>query len=116
MNKLVVLFMVAMLCMCILTACKKCISKDYETETVKIVDEYHRGHYVTPVRCGKSFTMVSHPAVYRITVEYEGNKYSINDEETYMKYSTKIDSETKAIFYVKTYDDGSKKYYLDSIE
>ena len=100
MKKLVMLFIVAMVCMFSLTACKKCISKDY----------------VTPVRCGKSFTMLSHPAVYRITIEYEGNKYSINDEETYMKYSTKIDSETKAIFYVKTYDDGSKKYYLDSIE
>ena len=108
--------MVVMVCMFGLTACKKCISKDYVTETVKIVDEYHRGHYITPVRCGKSFSMVSHPAVYMITVDYKGKEYSIDDEETYMEYSTKIDSEAKATFYVKTYDDGSKKYYLESIE
>lgn len=66
-----------------LTGCAKCISTEYENVEVNIVDEYHRGMYVTPIRAGKVTTMVTHPAVYRITVEYNGVEYTISGSDTY---------------------------------
>lgn len=60
--------------MFILTGCAKCISTETSTVQVKIIDEYHRAAYTTMYYSTATKTMLSqsHPAVYRITVEYNG--------------------------------------------
>ena len=60
--------------MFILTGCAKCISTEISTVQVKIIDEYHRAAYTTMHYSPATKTMIpqSHPAVYRITVEYNG--------------------------------------------
>ena len=72
-----VLCMVSVLFILIFTlsGCAKCISTETTTVQVKITDEYHRSMYVIPVYNGKTTTLVTHPAEYRITVEYDGIEY-----------------------------------------
>lgn len=99
-----------------LTGCAKCISTETSTVQVKIVDKYYSSAYTTPVYNGKSWTMVTHSANYRITVEYNGLKYNIHNYSTYKKYSNRIGDSVNAILQTKTYDDGSVKYEIIELE
>lgn len=99
-----------------LTGCAKCISTEYENVEVNIVDEYHRGSYVTPMRVGKVTTMQIHPAVYRITVEYNSVEYTISGRDTYNKYKDMVGQTATGTLEIRTYDDGSVRYDITSLE
>lgn len=101
--------------MFVLTGCAKCISTEYENVEVNIVDEYHRGMYTIPIRAGKVTTMVTHPAVYRITVEYNGVHYTISGSDTYNKYKDMVGQTTTGVLETCTYDDGSIRYDIVSL-
>lgn len=83
--KQIISMLVAMTLIFILTSCAKCISTETSTVEVKVIDKYYRSAYVTPVNCGKSITMITPPAVYKIMVEYEGNAYAFYSIDTYTK-------------------------------
>ena len=68
------------------------------------------------MRAGKVTILQTHPAVNRITVEYNGIEYSVNDRETYEKYQDKVGEYTNAVLEVRTYDDGTVKYDILSLE
>lgn len=95
-----------------LCGCAKCINTETAEVEVKITDEYHRGTYVTPIRAGKVTTFVTNPAIYRITVEYNGNEYTISGRDTYNLYKDKVGETTIGILETKTYDDESVKYNI----
>lgn len=99
-----------------LCGCAKCISTDTSAVEVKIVDEYYRGMYITPMKCGKVTTMITHPAVYRITIEYNGEEHNISGKGVYDKYKDKIGEMANATLKTKTYDDGSVKYSIIELE
>ena len=99
-----------------LAGCAKLINTEYENVEVNIVDEYHRGMYVTPIRAGKVTTMVTHPAVYRITVEYNGVEYTISGSDTYNKYKEKVGQIAIGTLEIRTYDDGTVKYDIIALE
>lgn len=99
-----------------LVGCAKCISTETSTVQVKITDKYHRAMYITPVFNGKTTTMITHPAVYRITVEYDGVEYDISGSDTYNKYSVKIGEYTNGTLQTKKYDDGSVRYDIIELE
>ena len=98
-----------------LAGCAECISTEYENVEVKIVDKYHRPMWMQPIRSGKVTTFITHPAVWRITVEYEGVEYSINGNNTYNKYKDKIGETTVGTLEIKTYDNGTVKYDIISL-
>lgn len=99
-----------------LVGCAKCISTETSIVQVQITDEYHRAMYITPVFNGKTTTMITHPAVYRITVEYDGVEYDISGSDTYNKYSDKIGEYTNGTLQTKKYDDGSVRYDIIELE
>lgn len=112
-------FMTIMAIVCLafsLAGCKKLVRTEYEKVEVNIVDEYHRGMYVTPVFNGKTTGMVTHPAVYRITVEYNGIKYTISGSNTYNKYKSKVGQAATGILRIRTYDEGTVKYDITELE
>lgn len=115
MKKIKHIFLCLILCIA-LSGCAKCISTETKTVQVKVVDEYHRGAYITPMRVGKVTTMITYPAVYRITVEYNGYKYSVSGSDTYNKYKDKIGEYANATLETKVYDDESVKHNIISIE
>lgn len=99
-----------------LVGCAKLISTEYENVEVNIIDEYHRGMYVTHIRAGKTTTMVTHPAVHRITVEYNNVEYTISGSDTYNKYKDKVGQTTTGTLEIRTYDDGTIKYNITELE
>lgn len=85
---------------------------------VKIIDEYHRAAYTTMYYNPATKTMMpqSHPAVYSITVKYNGVEYDISDSDTYNKYSDKIGEYVDGILETKKYDDGTVRYNIVDLE
>ncbi len=100
----------------LLAGCKKCINTEYENVEVTIVDEYHRGSYSVPMRIGKVTTIQTHPAVYRITVEYNSIEYTISGSDTYNKYKDKVGQTTTGTLEIRTYDDGSVRYSITELQ
>lgn len=99
----------------IMAGCAELISTEYETVQVKIVDKYHRGSYLTPMRAGKVTTYITHPAVWRITVEYEGVEYSISGHDTYDRYKDMVGETISATLEIRRYDDGTIKYDITEL-
>ena len=102
--------------MLIFTGCAKCISTEYENVKVTVVDKYHRGTYVTVISNGKSIIPVTHPAVWHITVEYNGVEHTISGKDTYNKYKDKIGQVAIGQVEIRTYDDGTVRYDVVSLE
>ena len=115
-KKLFLVFLVCLVFTFSLVGCAKCINTEYQTVEVEIVDEYHRGMYMTPIYVGKVMTMQTHPAEYRITVKYNDVEYSISGSDTYEKYKDKIGEYTNGTLEICTYDDGTVKYDILSLE
>ena len=116
MKKKFLVLLSIMIMMFSLVGCAKCIGTEYENVEVRIVDEYHRSMYITPIIAGKVTTMITHPAVYRITVEYNGVEYIISGSDTYNKYKDKVDQVTIGTLEIRTYDDGTTRYDIISLE
>ena len=104
------------LTMFFITGCAKCIDTQYSTVDVEIVNEYHRGAYSTPMCAGKTMVLISHPAVYEITVEYNSAEYTISGIDTYDKYSDKVGEHTKGTLEIKSYDNGTQKYRITELK
>ena len=94
----------------------KCINTEQEMVEVTIVDEYHRSSYMTPMRVGKITTMQTHPAVYRITVEYNGEQYTVSGRDTYNRYKEKIGATTTGTLEIRTYENGTVRYDIVALE
>lgn len=101
-----------------LVGCAKCISTETSTVQVKITDEYHRAAYTTMHYNPATKTMMPqpHPAVYRITVEYDGIEYNISGSNTYNKYSDQIGEYVNGTLETKKYDDGTVRYSIVDLE
>lgn len=116
MNKTLTILLAMLILTFSLVGCAKCISTETSIVQVQITDGYHRAMYITPVFNGKTTTMIAHPAVYRITVEYDGVEYDISGSDTYNKYSDKIGEYTNGTLQAKKYDDGSVRYDIIELE
>lgn len=116
MCKKVLTFMMIMVTLLSLVGCATCISTDYETVEVNIVDECYRSQRFQPICTGKTTVIITHPAVYKITVEYDGVEYTISGSDTYEKYKDKVGQSTIGTLEVRSYDDGTTKYNIISLE
>lgn len=96
----------------LLSGCAKIVSTENSTVQVKVVDEHYSSAHTTMIFNGKTTTTIYHSAVYKITVEYDGDEYTVNDKDTYKKYSDKIGEYTSGILEIRKYDDGTRKYRI----
>ena len=116
-NKILSLLLFALLVFSI-AGCAKCISTEYNMVEVTIVDEYHKPGYTTIVYTAvlKMPMTQTHPAIYRIIVEYNGGEYTISGSNTYYKYKDKINQTAIGKLEIRTYDDGTVRYDIVSLE
>lgn len=96
--------------------CAECISTEYKNVEVTIVEEYHRDTWRQIVRVGKVATVITHPAVWQITVRYGDANYTINDRDTYNKYKEKIGETVVGRLEIRTYDNGETVCNIISLE
>lgn len=99
-----------------IVGCAKCVSTEYENVKVTIADKHYRAMWLQPIKVGKSTTFITHPAVWEITVKYNGVEYTIEDKDTYNKYEDKIGQTTIGELKIETYDDGTVEYNIVSLE
>lgn len=101
-----------------LTGCAKCISTETSTVQVKITDEYHRAAYTTMYYnpAIKTIMPQSHPAIYRITVEYDSVEYNFYDSDTYNKYSDLVGEYVNGTLETRKYNDGTVRYNIVDLE
>ena len=98
-----------------LTGCAKIINTEYKEVDVKITDTYHRAAYVTPIRAGKVTSLITHPAVYRTYIKYEGIEYTLSGSSIYNKYKNKVGQTVKGKLKIDTYDDNTIRYDIIEI-
>lgn len=113
--RIVVAFVLCLLISISLIGCAKLVNTANETVDVTIVDEYYRDEYITYAYTGKVLIPINHSATYEITVEYNGIRYTIDDEDTYKKYRTMVGNVVNAVLEIRTYDDGTVKYDINTI-
>ena len=116
MKKIILTFLLIALTMFSLVGCAECINTEYENVEVNIVDEYYQAMWLQQVVAGKVTTIITHPAQYNITVEYNGIEYTISDSDTYNRYKDKVGQTAVGTLEIRTYDDGSVKYDIISLE
>ena len=114
-NKIFALLLLIALITC-LVGCAECISTECETVEVVIVDEYHRSAYTQFIFSGKTMIPITHAARYEIIVEYNGVKHTISGKDTYDKYKNMVGDTAIGTLEIKTYDDGTVKYDIVSLE
>ena len=100
----------------ILTACAKCINVEMSTVKVKVIAEYYRAAYMTPIYNNGYTTIISTPAMYKIVVEYDGQHYDFDDSRTYYEYYSKKGEYVNATLRTKYFDDGTISQKIISLE
>ena len=116
MKKNILMFLLPLVIMFSLVGCAECISTEYENVEVKIIDEHYSPTWYQPVFTGKSTTLITHPATYRITIEYNGVEYTFSDSDTYDRYKDKVGQTAIGTLEIRSYDDGTTRYVITSLE
>lgn len=103
-------------CVFVLCSCAKLLNEEYSTVSVIVVDSHYTSPRIVPIVAGKVRTFVTYSAQYRIVVEYNGIEYSIGGRDTYSRYKDKIGEAANAKLRTRTYDDGTIKYDIISLD
>ena len=112
-NMIKKLHLIIILCLVVsLVGCAKLVNTEYENVEVNVVDTHHSAMWLQPIIVGKATTLVTHPAEYKVTVEYNGTHYIIDDENTYNRYRDKIGQTTTGTLEIRTYDNNKVKYNI----
>lgn len=114
-NRIFALLLLAALVISIV-GCVKCINIEHQQVEVTIVDEYHRNARLQPIIINGKTRFINHPAVWQIIVEYNGVNHTISGSNTYNKYKDKIGQIAIGELEIKTYNDGTVRYYIISLE
>lgn len=102
----------------LLTGCAECISTTESSIHAKVVDSYYQPAYNTTIinPALHTISVVPHPAIYRIPVEYDDCEYDIEPSSAYKKYHKKIVEYVNATLETNKCDDGTVRYDIISLE
>ena len=102
----------------LLTGCAKCINTMESSVQAKVIDSYYQPAYNTTIMnpALHTISVVPHPAIYRITVEYDYCEYDIETSSAYKKYHKKIGEYDNATLETNKYDDGTVRHDIISLE
>ena len=97
------------------SGCAKVVETKTEMVEVTVVAEYYRGAMQVPTRINGVTRYRYRPAIYQITVEYNGQEYTIDDKETYEEYCEKIGEVVLGELETKVYDNGDVRNSILSL-
>ena len=117
MKKITFISLIAII-LILLTGCAECISTTESSVQVKVVDSYYQPAYNSTIinPAIHTISVVPHPAVYRITVEYDDCEYDIETSSAYKKYHKKIGEYVNATLETNKYDDGTVRHDIISLD
>ena len=101
-----------------LAGCTKCIDVQTSEVEVTITDVYHHGSYTTMQYNAAIKVMMPHihPAVYRVTVSYNGADYYFYDSATYERCKNSLGEQIPAVLETRLYNNGTERYNIVSIK
>ena len=88
----------------------KPISKEAIQLEVKVEDTNYRAMWAQPVHCGKTRTIITHPAKYDTYLLIDGEEYEFSDRDLYDYCEDKVKETIKVEFIKTTYDDNTVDY------
>lgn len=86
------------------------ISKEAIQLEVKVEDTNYRAMWSQPVHCGKTRTIITHPAKYDTYLLIDGEEYEFSDRDLYDYCEDKVKETIKVEFIKTTYDDNTVDY------
>lgn len=92
-----------------------CVSEEVCTVEVKVVDTYYVPESTGCSFCGDVISVDTEQAQYVVVVEYEEEKYTIDNRRAYGKYNQNTGQYTNAVVKKKLYEDGTKYIELLNI-
>ena len=98
-----------------LVGCAKIMEQRTEIVDDVVVDEYHRNSYVTMSKVGSTTVPITHPEANRITVEYNGEQYTVNGEEVYNLFRDRIGETVQAVLEITVWDNGRTRYDINQL-
>lgn len=116
--KKITFILVITIILLLLTGCAKCINTMESSVQAKVIDSYYQPAYNTTIMnpALHTISVVPHPAIYRITVEYDDCEYDIETSSAYKKYHKKIGEYDNATLETNKYDDGTVRHDIISLE
>ena len=94
-NKVIIIIASLLVILYTFTGCSELVSKEETVVDVKIIDTYKRASYTTPLKVGKVTSIITHPAVYKVYVDYDGTKFTLTGKDVYEKYENKVGQTVK---------------------
>jgi hypothetical protein len=111
MKKIISIALIAILLLC-LSSCAELINTETQEVDATITDVYFKSAWVQPISTGKTMMMVTHPAQYKVTFEYEGVTLTVNNKKLYDFCKENMDCTVKCNLIIEYYDDGTVRKTL----
>lgn len=112
MKKIVSITLIAVLLICC-TGCSELINIETKEVDAVIADVYYKSAWVQPISTGKTMIMVTHPAQYKVTFEYEDVTLTVNNKKLYDFCKDNIGATVKCNLIIGYYDDGTVRKTLE---
>ncbi len=109
-----IIFVLTFFIVTFLASCAKITKEEDIDVKATIIGTYHRPSCVIPIRSGDITTFITQPAVYKVTVEYEGIEYKISDRNFYEECKDKIGETVKVVCHKIYYDNGDTIQGIDA--
>lgn len=117
-KKKILVFLIFIIMIFSLVGCAKLINTEYKNVEVKITNVYYEpSHTISVYDVALKMPMKrSYPAIYEVTIEYNGIEYTFSDSDTYNKYKDKVGQTAIGTLRVRTYDDGTVRHDITKLE
>lgn len=92
------------------------VSIEYKDVEVVVTNSYYRPMWRQPVKCGKTTAYILHPAIYRISVTYNGAEYTVSGSDTYRKYKNRVGEMVTGTLEERRYDNGNISLKITELE
>lgn len=112
MKKIISITLIAVLLICC-TGCSELINIETKEVDAVITDVYYKSAWVQPISTGKTMIMVTHPAQYKVTFEYEDVSLTVNNKKLYDFCKDNIGATAKCNLIIGYYDDGTVRKTLE---
>lgn len=110
------MLILGLLVVSLLSGCSELVERTHINDYVTITDADYSPGYSSIYLIGGTIYDDTVDPEYIIEYEYNGIEDCVDDEDIYNKYRDKIGEKVPAVIRVDTYDDGTIKYIVESVD
>jgi hypothetical protein len=111
-RKFITLLLLVSILLTCLSGCAKVVRTETTVVEATVVDTYHKAAWMQPIWNGKFFSYIFYSAEYKVTLQYENYKITVDDESLYRTYKDNIGAIVECNLVTTYYDDDTSKTEL----